>query len=250
MAEIPEYNIRRDHIIAIVGKRAGGKSTLIRWIVRESDFKGTEIIDGNPRGEDYDLKRDFPDCENVKIVPRKFTDVAWDTFDNEDNFKDKFVVIDECDLIAYYHRDFHRQFVNTGRHVNSGGIMAARRPTMLPRDLTANADWTFIFRSKERTVQDFIRASYNEHVAEIAANLGKYEFVAVDASQDPVFRAKLTPDGRRMEILEQYPDTWSSTSGSEPHNPPSESAPNSGDRVSREAPSGETRRNRRKTSAR
>jgi len=203
-----EMELRRDSISVVLGKRNSGKTVLIRFLVREADFANTIVYNGN-LDDDYLQARDFPGSENIKIVKRRFTDPAWDSFNNEEKFKGQYVVIDECDLVNNNHVDFYKEWVNVGRHVNSGGIAAARRPTMLPRDITANADWTFIFRAKERSVRDFIKASYTDLVADEAEFLGKYEFIIVNPAQDPVARARITPDFKKMEILHEYPDSFS-----------------------------------------
>jgi hypothetical protein len=199
--------IKRDHIIVVLGKRGSGKTTVIRFLVREADFAKTIIYNGN-LDDDYLQERDFPGSDNIKVVRRRFTDPAWDNFNAEESFKDQFVVIDECDLVNNNHPDFYKEWVNVGRHANSGGVAAARRPTMLPRDITANADVTIIFRAKERSVRDFIKASYTDVVASEAEWLKKYEFIIVNSSQDPVAKARLTPDGKRLEVLHTYPEDF------------------------------------------
>jgi hypothetical protein len=216
-----ELEIHRDHIVVVLGKRNSGKTFLIRFLIREADFDNTVIYNGN-LDDDYLKERDFPGQDNVKVIQRRFTDPAWDGFSREEAFKDQFVVIDECDLVEYNHPDFHREFINVGRHVNSGGILAARRPTMLPRDVTANADVTFIFRAKERSVRDFIKASYTDQVAESARTLGQYEFVIVNAAQDPVAIAKISPDGKRLEILHEFSEDELNAEDRKPRGPPSE----------------------------
>lgn len=194
-----------DNFIVVIGKRGGGKTTVIRFIVRTLDFEGTVIYDGNPPQDmDYDKERDFNDSDNITIIKRKFTAPEWDNFGEEEG-RGKFIVIDEMDMVNENHPKFYKEWINTGRHWPSGGIIAGRRPTMLPRDATANADWTFIFRAKERSVQDFIKASYTDTVAEIASRLRMYEFVIVDSSQDPVARCILDKAGRKLTVLEEYP---------------------------------------------
>lgn len=198
-----ELEIRRDHIVVVLGKRGSGKTFLIRYLVREADFSNTVIYNGN-LDDDYLKERDFPNSDNVKVVKRRFTSADWDKFNNEEAFKDQFVVIDEADLVNNNHPDFYKEFINVGRHANSGGILAARRPTMLPRDVTANADETFIFRAKERSVRDFIKTSYTDEVAEAARYLKTYEFVIVNSAQDPVAVARITPDGKKLEVLHEF----------------------------------------------
>jgi hypothetical protein len=222
-----EIVIKRDQICVVLGKRGGGKTFLIRFVVREGDFAKTVVYNGN-MDDDYLAERDFPGSENIKVVKRKFTDPAWDRFNSEEAFKDQFVVIDECDLVNNNHPDFYKEWINVGRHANSGGIVAARRPTMLPRDITANADWTFIFRAKERSVRDFIKASYTDVVAEEAQWLGKYEFLIVNPAQDPVARARISPDGKKLVILHEYPDTFSVEGRKLQSPPPAPSGPTPG----------------------
>jgi len=210
--------IQPTHIVVIIGKRGSGKTMLIRYLVREADFKGTIIYDGN-MGKDYDKARDFPHCDNVTVVKRKFTDPAWSSFNEPARHAGKFVVIDEMDMVNHHNYGFYVEWVNTGRHWPSGGIVAARRPTRLPRDVTANADYTFLFKARETSVQRFIKDSYTDEVSDEAARLGKYEFLIVDASQDLIARAKLTPDGKRMEILQEYSPA-TDDADSRPESPP------------------------------
>jgi hypothetical protein len=201
-----KVGIEPTHIVVVIGKRGSGKTMLIRYLVREADFPNTVIYDGN-LGKDYDKERDFPRCDNVTIIKRKFTDPKWETFNNPELHKGKYVVIDEMDMVNHHHYNFYVEWVNTGRHWPSGGVVAARRPTRLPRDVTANADYTFLFKARESSVQRFLKDSYTDEVSDEAARLGKYEFLIVDASQDLICRAKLTPDGKRMEILQEYAST-------------------------------------------
>jgi hypothetical protein len=221
-AALMKVQIEPTHLVVIIGKRGSGKTVLVRYLVREADFPNTIIYDGN-LGKDYDKARDFPTCENVTIVKRKFTDPAWETFNNPELHKGKYVVIDEMDIVNHHHYGFYIEWVNTGRHWPSGGIMAARRPTRLPRDVTANADYTFLFKARESSVQRFIKDSYTDEVSDEAARLGKYEFLIVDAAQDLICRAKLTEDGKRMEILQEYSPTDDVDSA--PRNPSAPSAP-------------------------
>ena len=202
-----ELLIKPTFIIVVLGKRGGGKSVVIRYIIRTCDFRGTIIYDGNHHvDKDYDKERDFRDMDNITVVPRKFTDPAWENFNDSNLHKNKFVVIDEFDMVNAQHPDFYKEWVNSGRHWPSGGIAAGRRPTMLPRDVTANADLTLIFRARESSVQKFIKESYTDDVSEIAAHLGKYEFLIVDAAQDPIARCRISDDGPtgRLEVLEEY----------------------------------------------
>ena len=201
-----KVEIEPTHIVVIIGKRGSGKTMLIRYLVREADFTNTVIYDGN-LGKDYDKQRDFPNCDNVTVVKRKFTDPAWQTFNNPELHKNKYVVIDEMDMVNHHNYGFYIEWVNTGRHWPSGGIVAARRPTRLPRDVTANADYTFLFKARETSVQRFIKDSYTDEVSDEAARLKRYEFLIVDASQDLICKAILSPDGKRMIVLHEYPPT-------------------------------------------
>jgi len=229
--------IEPTHLVVIIGKRGSGKTMLIRYLVREADFTNTIIYDGN-LGKDYDKDRDFSQCENVTIVKRKFTDPAWESFNNPELHKGKYVVIDEMDIVNHHHYGFYIEWVNTGRHWPSGGIMAARRPTRLPRDVTANADYTFLFKARESSVQRFLKDSYTDEVSDEAARLGKYEFLIVDASQDLICRAKLTPDGKRMEILQEYTSTDDADSAPQsPQTPPANGPRERGRSSSRDAES-------------
>jgi ABC-type dipeptide/oligopeptide/nickel transport system ATPase component len=195
--------VKPTYILVIIGKRGSGKTILIHYLVREAEFKNTVVYDGN-LGVDHDRARDYNNSENITVVKRRFTDPAWENFNKPELHKGKYVVIDEMDMVNHHHYGFYVEWVNTGRHWPSGGIVSARRPTRLPRDVTANADLTFIFKARERSVQSFLKDSYTDEVAVEAATLKQYEFLIVDANQDLIARAKLTPDGKRMEVLQEY----------------------------------------------
>lgn len=184
-----DWAIRRDNVLVILGQRGSGKTTLIKWLIRNFNFKNTIVYDTIQTGDGNFMKEQFGD--NVRVAPISADSSFWDGFNSTDIWRDKYIVIDELDMVNFYHRNFYTRWINVGRNFNSGGIISARRPTRLPRDTTANADYSILFRAHERSVIDFYKESFNDDIVELVKTLDKYEFIIVDANSEIVGNCKL-----------------------------------------------------------
>lgn len=206
------FRFKRDSITAIYGKRESGKTTLTRFFVHEEDFEDTTVYDGVGN---FHPQRDFVGCQNVTVIKRPFTSPEWDKFNDRKVWQGRYCVIDEFDMVNLYHRNFYREWINTSGNIDKngsgdarvtgtggGGIVCARRPTMIPPDVRANADWSIIFLAKETTVQKYLKESFTDEVVQVAGLLEPHQFIVVNPAGDIEAKCILTPDGKKLHILE------------------------------------------------
>lgn len=187
-----QFKIRKDNIIVLLGKRGSGKTQLIKFLIRFMCFSNTVIFDTIQSGDgSYQNINLNTACENIKVVKTTADAEMWDKFNDTSMWINKFVVIDELDMVNFYHKNFYTRWINVGRNFNSGGILSARRPTRLPRDTTANADYSILFQAHERSVIDYYKESFSDEVVDAVKKLDKYEFIIVDANTDIVGNVKL-----------------------------------------------------------
>lgn len=193
--------IRRDNILVLLGKRGSGKTQLIKYFLTTFCFTNTVVFDTIQKGDgSYEALKNSS-CPNIKVVDTTADAEFWDAFNDSKYWENRFIVIDELDMVNFYHKNFYTRWINVGRNFNSGGILSARRPTRLPRDTTANADYSFLFSAHERSVIQFYRESYSEEVVDAVKKLEKYEFIIVDANTDIVANSKFKLDMQNNSLI-------------------------------------------------
>lgn len=134
-----------------MGRRGSGKSTMVKALTkiwpnrnRLYIFDPLDEYDGLGCITCYSID----DCMNALEGGEAFIrlanpaiDQAVDMFDVLREIDDILIVIDEADLLLrnQHNPDSVSWIFNYGRHVNQGMILAARRPTRLPREFTAQS---------------------------------------------------------------------------------------------------------------
>lgn len=177
-----DWKIKSTDIIVILGQRGSGKTYLIKWLIKTLAFQNTTIYDTVQSGDGaYKLKPDSLGSRIIKVSPDSD---YWNEFNEPKYWQNKFLILDELDMIRYYHGNFYVRWINVGRNLGSGGIVSARRPTRLPRDITANANYSILFSAHERSVIDYYKQSYTDQVVETVKTLGNREFIIVDANSE------------------------------------------------------------------
>ena len=211
-----------------MGRKGFGKTTL-----------ATELIAGQPRVVVLDMlggyghavtdvvwERD-PAIEALLIASKKprfqlalrmvSQDDMLDVLDMAFELEDYLLVVEETSLVCgtppYLHREL-AQLVRFGRHRRISQIYIARRPTELPRDLTAMSDLLVTFNQKEP--RDLQYLAENGFDPDIVARLPKFMVAAQgDVDLPEPIRRRMSPAAFRAfreDVAEASPDLFSEES--------------------------------------
>ncbi len=135
-------NIMQSEGIVVLGKRGSGKTTLIRFLVRELSKKKFRFIVVDVVGNLGQFK-DMPNVEYHLVNPHDKN--AIDTICNKAmKLHNCMVILDEADRLEY--TDALSDMVNIGRNYGVGYLATARRTANINNDILANQKHAFIFK--------------------------------------------------------------------------------------------------------
>lgn len=178
-------------ITTILGRKGMGKTTLAAEMMEgEPRVVVLDTMGGYGASADVVWGRD----ESIKALlaaskKRRFRlalrvvdqDDMLDILDMSWELEDYLLVIEETSLVCGTPPYLHRQLgmlVRYGRHRRISQIYIARRPTELPRDLTAQSDLLVTFHQKEPRDLQYLEA--NGFNAAHVASLPDYRVAVVD----------------------------------------------------------------------
>jgi len=182
-------------LIVILGPRGSGKSTLLRRIVGGRARRLTL----DPLGE-HDTLGDLVEIdEAADLVLRKRTGplalrvVATSEDDGADTASVSLALrrgvfaVDEADRwLSSEPAEPWVEHVERGRHYGVGLVLATRRPYRLWRAATANADWLYVFRSREPRDLAYLREYAGPGAVQQLEQLPPYHYVRVHCATGDV----------------------------------------------------------------
>lgn len=151
------HKTKKYSVIALIGKRGCGKTTLIKNILNEKFENNVTIFSRANHG--YDTCKNFnnytiiTDTSNVNEMVSNIMNQQSDEFKNTGFITEKTIVLDDC--INYeksFSRDkiFHILFMNS-RHYKINFIFSMQYPSNIPVECRINIDYIFIFK------EDFVQ---------------------------------------------------------------------------------------------
>jgi len=163
-------------IICIFGLNMSGKTTLAKYIMRNSSAVVFDVL------KEYDYNRyDVyqPKKVNYPEVAQEF-DLFIDRVKDEPKWN--LIVVDEANRIfpnrkALFPR--FRSFLDTYRHFNKTIMFICRRPSQLFTDIPELAHYLIFFNLKGKNDIEYIN-SLNRNAGEVVYSLPKYHFVVMD----------------------------------------------------------------------
>jgi len=168
---LTRYELRQNLIITILGRKGSGKTTLAREII--ADFPRVITLDSmGEYGEGSTVVWEFENSVRaiLAVSNKKRFRLALRVFDNKHmlgllkmawEIPDSLVVVEETSLICSP-SDLPAELarlIRFGRHRKISQLYIARRPSELPRDLTANSDLIITFQQREPRDLDYLRQS-------------------------------------------------------------------------------------------
>ena len=136
-------NIRKTDIIAILGKRGSGKSTFLKWLISKLKYSIVlldTMLEHKRYGKHVMLVKPKPFKTQYNSLLKYAIELALNT--------KSILAIDE---LSYYQNPRNipkklNDFVQYGRHFNTGFIFTSRRPAEIHKNILANTNHFFIFK--------------------------------------------------------------------------------------------------------
>lgn len=188
-----------NNVTTVLGRKGSGKTTLIGEIIAE--YERVVAIDWNGEYQKFGCRtvegaeacsRALVDASGqtryklALIVPRR--EEAFRLMGIIGKMKRTLVVVDEASVYCSpsFLPDELAMLVRLGRHNELSQVYAARRPSELNRDLTAQSDLIVTFQQQEPRDLDYLRAVMGPE-GDNARTLGKYEIlVSGDMAKAPL----------------------------------------------------------------
>lgn len=196
-SEIEKLKLPIDIGMVTLGRRGSGKTELIKWLCKQVPYDLTVL---DVAGDLEELKKlgkqwyEFSDkrreVDYTMVNPHDEEKVDEIVLEAERKGR-RWVVLDEADRYPYYAnvKNPLSDFVNLGRHYQTGYISAARRTANLSPDFIANATYAFAFRHTNRNDIKYLLAEF-EVSEEQLRSLTDYEFIVFE-NGSPLFKSKL-----------------------------------------------------------
>ena len=206
--------VQKAYIVCIFGKRGSGKTTLTRGQL-ESLPKPVVVLDilGNFNNPDYmqltsvseTIKNveyyakaeDKNDLQGIFVLKPSDPNVAidylsatlWELWGGT-------LVLDECDSFDFPEAPCYDQLVRYGRNRYCNIVTGCRRPTEVPRSVTAGANKLLIFQTQEpRDVEYFEKTLIGERAQKLM-NLPQFHGIYVDYDEKTIGEFRIDLDGQ------------------------------------------------------
>lgn len=190
-AQLTKLQLKITDCHVVLGRRGLGKSVLIRFLAYEVPF---DLVVLDVAGDMGSLKRLATKERKVDyyMINPHDEDKVGEIILKAEEEGNKLVLLDEADRYDYYTnvKNELSDFVNLGRHYQTGYIAGARRTANLAQDFMANATYAWIFRHTSRRDLEYLKQEFPDIPEDVLRHLEDHEFI-VCKNGVPLFRAKL-----------------------------------------------------------